>query len=166
MQPIFTAVDDLYTAARNDSELRSVLSSFRFRLRTHFADFDSFCRAWFTELNTYIRNVLQEPGYIMKESCSSFLFFLRLCFAFARPFRLLKSLTRIAPTADREGQRIMDSGKRFFDPKTGKYSGHKDALFDSVSAFFTSCTSFFFLVPSVVSLSLFHLLEIRDTRGC
>lgn len=35
----------------------------------------------------------------------------------------------------------MDSGKRFFDPATGKYSGHKDALFDSISAFFTSCTS-------------------------
>lgn len=34
----------------------------------------------------------------------------------------------------------MDSGKRFFDPKEGKYSGHKDALFDSISTFFTSCT--------------------------
>ncbi|GAA5980071.1 hypothetical protein JCM5350_001751, partial [Sporobolomyces pararoseus] len=42
MQGIFDAVDQLYTDSKNDSELRS----------------------WFHELNVYIRQCLQEPGYI------------------------------------------------------------------------------------------------------
>ncbi|KAM0751353.1 hypothetical protein T439DRAFT_380336 [Meredithblackwellia eburnea MCA 4105] len=84
MQPIFDAVDQLYTDAKNDQEL------------TH----------WFKQLDVYVRRCLQEAGYIMTDQ------------------------------ADRDGRVLLDSGKRFWDPKTGKYAGHKDALFDSVGTFF------------------------------
>lgn len=47
MQPIFDAVDQLYTDANNDDDLRQ----------------------WFSELDSYLRRVLQEPGYIMKDTC-------------------------------------------------------------------------------------------------
>ncbi|GAA5906426.1 uncharacterized protein JCM6883_004476 [Sporobolomyces salmoneus] len=86
MQGIFDAVDQLYTDAKNDSELRS----------------------WFHELNTYIRQCLQEPGYIMKDEC------------------------------DRRGRELRDSSKKFWDPKEGKYAGHKDRFFDETQNFFTS----------------------------
>lgn len=86
MQGIFDAVDQLYTDSKNDSELRS----------------------WFHELNVYIRQCLQEPGYIMKDEC------------------------------DRRGRELKDSSKKFWDPKQGKYAGHKDRFFDEVQAFFTS----------------------------
>ncbi|KAK4699364.1 hypothetical protein P7C70_g6896, partial [Phenoliferia sp. Uapishka_3] len=84
MQPILDAVNQLYTDAKNDQELTS----------------------WFKQLDAYVRRVLQEPGYIMKDS------------------------------ADHDGRRLMDQGKRFWDPETGKYAGHKDALFDTTGAFF------------------------------
>ncbi|GAA6063477.1 hypothetical protein JCM10212_006339 [Sporobolomyces blumeae] len=86
MQGMFDAVDQLYTDSKNDSELR----------------------AWFHELNIYIRQCLQEPGYIMKDE------------------------------ADRRGRELKDSSKKFWDPKEGKYAGHKDRFFDEVQAFFTS----------------------------
>ncbi|KAL8287370.1 hypothetical protein RQP46_003822 [Phenoliferia psychrophenolica] len=86
MQPIIDAVNQLYTDAKNDDELR----------------------AWFSQLNGYLRKVLQEPGYIMKDA------------------------------SDQEGRRLMDLGKRFWDPETGKYAAHKDALFDTTAAFFKS----------------------------
>ena len=40
--------------------------------------------------------------------------------------------------SDQEGRRLMDLGKRFWDPETGRYAGHKDALFDATGAFFKS----------------------------
>ncbi|KAI5479947.1 hypothetical protein MNV49_002237 [Pseudohyphozyma bogoriensis] len=83
-QPIFDSVNQLYTDAKNDEELR----------------------AWFRKLDGYVRRVLQESGYIMKEE------------------------------ANRDGRRLRDEGKAFWDPKDGKYAGHKDAFFDSVSSFF------------------------------
>ncbi|GAA5934568.1 uncharacterized protein JCM15063_004617 [Sporobolomyces koalae] len=86
MQGIFDSVDQLYTDSKNDSEL------------SH----------WFHELNTYIRQCLQEPGYIMKDEC------------------------------DRRGRELKDSSKKFWDPKEGKYAGHKDRFFDEVQNFFTS----------------------------
>lgn len=49
MQPIFNATDDIYTDVQNDSELK----------------------AWFHELDSYIRKVLQEPGYVYEENCDS-----------------------------------------------------------------------------------------------
>ncbi|GAA5879090.1 hypothetical protein JCM16303_001296 [Sporobolomyces ruberrimus] len=86
MQGIFDSIDQLYTDSANDSELRS----------------------WFRELTTYIRQCLQEPGYIMKDEC------------------------------DRRGRELKDSSKKFWDPKNGKYAGHKDRFFDEVQNFFTS----------------------------
>lgn len=65
-------------------------------------------RAWFKELDTYVRAVLQEPGYIMKEA------------------------------SDKQGQKLQDDGQRFFNPETGKYASHKNALFDSISSFFSA----------------------------
>lgn len=47
MQPILDAINQIYVDAQNDPELR----------------------AWFSTLDKYIRQVLQEPGYVMKESC-------------------------------------------------------------------------------------------------
>lgn len=40
--------------------------------------------------------------------------------------------------ADRRGRELKDSGKRYWDPKNGKYSGHKDQFFNEVQNFFTS----------------------------
>ncbi|BGP18009.1 hypothetical protein JCM10213_005048 [Rhodosporidiobolus nylandii] len=85
MDSIFDSVDQIYTDAQNDGELK----------------------AWFTELNHYIRQCLQEPGYIMKDE------------------------------ADRRGRELKDTGKRFWDPKEGKYAPHKDRFFDEVQNFFT-----------------------------
>ncbi|KAJ1596215.1 hypothetical protein NDA14_000980 [Ustilago hordei] len=48
-QPIIDAVDQLYTDAQNDPELRQ----------------------WFQRLNTYIRKCLQEPGFIMKDEANT-----------------------------------------------------------------------------------------------
>ncbi|BGP33691.1 hypothetical protein JCM10296v2_005495 [Rhodotorula toruloides] len=86
MQPIWDSVDQLYTDAQNDEGLRS----------------------WFRELDHYIRQCLQEPGYIMKDE------------------------------ADRRGRELKESGKHYFDPKNGRYSGHKDRFFDEVQNFFTA----------------------------
>lgn len=47
MQPIFDAINAIYLAAQKDPELKH----------------------WFQTLNKYLRRVLQEPGYVMKESC-------------------------------------------------------------------------------------------------
>ncbi|GAA5986554.1 hypothetical protein JCM11641_003673 [Rhodosporidiobolus odoratus] len=86
MDGMFDAVDQIYTDAQNDGELRR----------------------WFSELNLYIRQCLQEPGYIMKDE------------------------------ADRRGRELKETGKRYWDPQNGKYSGHKDRFFDEVQNFFTS----------------------------
>lgn len=86
MQPIFDAVDELYRDAKNDDELR----------------------AWFRDLDHYVRMCLQEPGYIMKDE------------------------------ADRRGRELRDSGRRFWDPKEGKYAKHKDNFFGAVQHFFTA----------------------------
>lgn len=47
MQPIFDSVNRLYADSKADPELRE----------------------WFRELDTFVRKVLQEPGYIMKDAC-------------------------------------------------------------------------------------------------
>ncbi|GAA5838750.1 hypothetical protein JCM9279_003849 [Rhodotorula babjevae] len=86
MQPIWDSVDQIYTDSQNDGELRG----------------------WFRELNQYVRQCLQEPGYIMKDE------------------------------ADRRGRELLDSGKRYWDPKNGKYASHKDRFFEEVQNFFTS----------------------------
>ncbi|KPV72383.1 uncharacterized protein RHOBADRAFT_66934 [Rhodotorula graminis WP1] len=86
MQPIWDSVDQIYTDSQNDGELRG----------------------WFRELNQYVRQCLQEPGYIMKDE------------------------------ADRRGRELLDSGKRYWDPKNGKYASHKDRFFNEVQSFFTS----------------------------
>lgn len=86
MQPIFDAINQLYKDARNDDELRQ----------------------WWSKLDSYVRECLQTPGYIMKEQ------------------------------ADREGRQLLDESKRFFDPKEGKYAGHKDDLFNTIERFFTA----------------------------
>jgi len=65
MQPIFDSVNQIYEDARNDDDLRS----------------------WFHELNTYIRNVVAEPGYVMQDEC------------------------------DREGRRLRENGKGFFNER-------------------------------------------------
>lgn len=84
MQPIFDAVNEIYAAARQDDELRS----------------------WFSELTTYIRRVLQEPGYIMKEQ------------------------------ADTEGREIRRKGDKFFNLNQGKYAPLKERFFQAVETFF------------------------------
>nr|CDI56129.1 conserved hypothetical protein [Melanopsichium pennsylvanicum 4] len=48
-QPMIDAVDQLYTDANNDPELKQ----------------------WFTRLSTYIRKCLQEPGFIMKDEANT-----------------------------------------------------------------------------------------------
>ncbi|EPQ27081.1 uncharacterized protein PFL1_05365 [Pseudozyma flocculosa PF-1] len=48
-QPILDAIDQLYTDARNDGELRD----------------------WFQRLDTYVRRALQEPGFIMKDEADT-----------------------------------------------------------------------------------------------
>lgn len=40
--------------------------------------------------------------------------------------------------ADRRGRELLDSGKRYWDPKNGKYASHKDRFFEEVQNFFTS----------------------------
>ncbi|GAA6030366.1 hypothetical protein JCM8097_009074 [Rhodosporidiobolus ruineniae] len=86
MQGIWDAVDQIYTDSQNDGELR----------------------AWFRELNHYVRQCLQEPGYIMRDE------------------------------ADRRGRELKESGKHFFDPQNGKYSAHKDRVIDEIEGFFTA----------------------------
>lgn len=65
MQPIFDAVNQLYTDASNDEELRYVLH----RAQILGISWFSFHRNYFKKLDHYVRQVLQEPGYIMKEAC-------------------------------------------------------------------------------------------------
>ena len=69
---------------------------------------DDGLRSWFRELDHYIRLCLQEPGYIMKDE------------------------------ADRRGRELRESGKHYWDPQNGKYSGHKDNFFNAVQGFFTA----------------------------
>ncbi|MBW0513033.1 hypothetical protein O181_052748 [Austropuccinia psidii MF-1] len=65
MKPIFDAINDIYLAAQNDPELKE----------------------WFVCLNKYVRRVLQEPGYVIKDSC------------------------------DQAGREINESGKKFWSNK-------------------------------------------------
>lgn len=65
MQPIFDAVNQIYEDSRNDRDLRS----------------------WFSELNTYVRKVLSEPGFVMQDEC------------------------------DREGHRLRENSKGFFNER-------------------------------------------------
>ena len=69
---------------------------------------DDGLRSWFRELDHYVRLCLQEPGYIMKDE------------------------------ADRRGRELRESGKHYWDPQNGKYSGHKDNFFNAVQGFFTA----------------------------
>ncbi|KAJ2922652.1 hypothetical protein H1R20_g14446, partial [Candolleomyces eurysporus] len=63
-------------------------------------------REWFSKLNTYVRRVLLEPGYILEPAC------------------------------DTEGHRLVrEEGKRFYgtgrgDEPEGKYKGHFDSFWD------------------------------------
>lgn len=87
-QPMVDALDQIYTDVKNDPELRD----------------------WFKQLDKYLRNCVQTPGYIMKDE------------------------------ADREAQNIIEHGKKFFTAAAGrdqgKYVPHKDKLFDEVETFF------------------------------
>ncbi|PWN48589.1 hypothetical protein IE53DRAFT_375503 [Violaceomyces palustris] len=87
-QPMLDALDQIYVDVKNDSELRD----------------------WFSHLNMYIRQCLQEPGFIMKDE------------------------------ANTQGIQLIDSGKKFFvatgDREQGKYAAHKDKLFKEVEFFF------------------------------
>lgn len=69
---------------------------------------DQELRHFFTELDGYIRQVLLEPGYVMHDEASD------------------------------RGQQLQEKSKKFFDPQNGKYAGHKDAVFDTISNFFTA----------------------------
>lgn len=80
-QPVIDAVSQVYKDAENDAELR----------------------AWFKQLDDYVRTVLQEPGYVMSDQ------------------------------ADKEGRRIWDDGRKFFDVK---YKGTRDNVLDQLSFFF------------------------------
>ncbi len=40
--------------------------------------------------------------------------------------------------ASQRGQQLQEKSKKFFDPQNGKYAGHKDAVFDNISSFFTA----------------------------
>lgn len=88
-QPMFDALDQIYTDAKNDPELKD----------------------WFQRLDTYIRRVLQEPGFIMKDEANS------------------------------QARQLTESGKKFFvaaeGRDQGKYVPHKDRLFEEVQTFFT-----------------------------
>jgi len=83
LDDVFGAVDQLATDAQNDEELR----------------------AWFKDLDSYVRKTLLEPGYIISPDCNN------------------------------QANRLQESGRRFFDDK---YAGHKNALFDSVQAWFVA----------------------------
>ncbi|KAE8229396.1 hypothetical protein CF326_g5632 [Tilletia indica] len=87
-QPILDAVDQLYTDAKNDPELKG----------------------WFSQLDSYVRKCLQEPGFIMKDE------------------------------ANTQAIQLRDSGKKFFvaadGRDTGKYVPHKDELFKQIEIFF------------------------------
>ncbi|KAH9815942.1 hypothetical protein DFH28DRAFT_1125996 [Melampsora americana] len=65
LQPVFDAVNQIYLDAQNDPELK----------------------AWFQTVDKYVRKVLQEPGYVMKDSC------------------------------DQTGREINESGKKFWEHK-------------------------------------------------
>jgi hypothetical protein len=65
MTPMFEAVNQIYLDAQEDPELRE----------------------WFKALDRYVRRVLQEPGYVMKEQC------------------------------DADGRQIRDSGKKFWSER-------------------------------------------------
>ncbi|EGG07712.1 uncharacterized protein MELLADRAFT_48043 [Melampsora larici-populina 98AG31] len=65
LQPVFDAINQIYVDAQNDPELK----------------------AWFQTVDKYIRRVLQEPGYVMKDSC------------------------------DQTGREINESGKKFWEHK-------------------------------------------------
>ena len=65
MQPILDAVNQIYVDAQNDEELKR----------------------WFKRADSYLRRVLQEPGYVMKDEC------------------------------DREGRALRDDGQSFFSDK-------------------------------------------------
>jgi hypothetical protein len=65
MQPILDSVDQIYSDVKHDDELRS----------------------WFSHLDKYVRRVLQEPGFIMKDEC------------------------------DRQGRELRENGKGFFSER-------------------------------------------------
>ncbi|KAK0555228.1 hypothetical protein OC861_000504 [Tilletia horrida] len=87
-QPILDAVNQLYTDAKNDPELKG----------------------WFQQLDAYIRKILQEPGFIMKDE------------------------------ANTQAVQLRESGKKFFvaaeGRDQGKYVPHKDELFKQIEIFF------------------------------
>jgi hypothetical protein len=60
-------------------------------------------KRWFDELDLYAKKTLLEPGYVLSPQCNN------------------------------EANRLIDTGRVFFDEK---YKGHKDALFDEVQAWF------------------------------
>ena len=124
MQPMFDAVNQLYTDAKNDDELRCAdLSLFALRDYLHPFGFST----WFSKLDTYLRRVLQEPG--VRHSVDNFR---------VPRSRLYHPQYIMKESADRDGRQLMDQGKRFWDPQNGKYAAHKDALFDTTGTFFQS----------------------------
>jgi hypothetical protein len=83
MQPMWDAIDQMYTDAREDEGLRH----------------------WYHRANEYIHKVLLEPGYIMDDDST------------------------------REGERLRDDGRQYFDHK---YKGHFKNLGNETQAFFQS----------------------------
>jgi hypothetical protein len=83
MQPLWDAVDQMYTDAREDEGLRN----------------------WYHRANEYIHKVLLEPGYILDDDST------------------------------REGERLRDDGRQYFDHK---YKGHFKNLGHETADFFTA----------------------------
>ncbi|KAG0701989.1 hypothetical protein DFH29DRAFT_924101 [Suillus ampliporus] len=83
MDGIFDASNALIDDARRDEEFRS----------------------WFHRLDTYIRHVLLEAGFVLEDKCN------------------------------REGNEILESGRKFWDQK---YKEHFDNLFDAIGNWFSA----------------------------
>ncbi|CCM06183.1 uncharacterized protein FIBRA_08425 [Fibroporia radiculosa] len=66
---------------------------------------DEELREWFRSCDKYSRRVLLESGYVLEPQCNN------------------------------EANKLMESGRRFYD---GKYKGHFDALFSSMTDWFTA----------------------------
>ncbi|KDQ18076.1 hypothetical protein BOTBODRAFT_155126 [Botryobasidium botryosum FD-172 SS1] len=64
---------------------------------------DEQLRLWFEEMEAYVKRCLLEPGYVLAPACNS------------------------------QGQKLIDTGRVFFEEK---YKGHKDRFFDEVQAWF------------------------------
>lgn len=112
-----------HDAVRSDPSLQQALSEIR-TLLERFANGKSFngitdrvnalyddanndpeLRGWFKQVDAWARKSLLEPGYVLNDECG------------------------------REGNRLRDSGRQFYD---GKYKDHFDGVFNAIGDFFTA----------------------------